>query len=190
MQLQLENIPYRAYIVLDPEDLAEYQTALRFGIFPAVDHFNVGDIFSTPWGFVKDMQEAFCVKGMSYKDLLEMYLDYDLCKPERAYTLGIFHVQEVLQWTREQIELVNRAEKARLTGEKLTAAEVNAGINQLEVFRTFPQTDALALGDPLKYEEVRHKLRYSDAFLKLSLSTAVQAYRKRLNDIVNSQQKH
>lgn len=183
--MKLPNLPFKEYITLDMDSLAVYRAALRLGKFPGVDHFEAGDIFETPWGFVKDMQELISVSGLTYKDFIEAYLDYEFIKPERAYNLGIFSLQECIAWTVKQIEQINLVERAKLSQGHLSSAELQAGIEDLKIFRTFPQTDSLAGGDPLKYEEVRRKLKYRDAFLKLSYDTAIRSYHKKLREILN-----
>lgn len=183
--LKLENISFKEYVTLPVEDLRFYSDALRLGKFPGVDHFKVKNLFNQPWGFVKDMQEAMCVKGLRYSEFIDIHVEYGIIDPEQAYNMGIFHLQECVKWLSGKMEQINRAEKMRLTQSHVTAAEVNAGIDKLSVYRTFPQTDSLACGDPLKYDEVKKKLLYKHGFLKLAYDTSMREYHKKLYEILH-----
>jgi hypothetical protein len=66
--------------------------------------------------------------------------------------------------------------------------EISAGINKLDVFGEFKTIDALAGGDPLKYEMILF-LDYEVVFKKLCLNKAINEYQKRLRHILNPESK-
>lgn len=183
--MKLENKPYREFITMTGDDLELYSIALKRGKFPPVDHFGVGDLFSMPWGYVKDMQEAIIYEGLSYKALTEAIDEYKIAPANKVYRMGIFHLKEFAEHLTQKIEVISNIESQKLSVATISAEEYSAGIENFNVYRSFPQKNSLAGGDPLKYEAVK-QLKYYDCFLKLCYEAEVAAYRRELSKLMKN----
>ena len=135
------------------------------------------DMLEWEWARVKQIQDIVCKKKITYDEMIEAVMIGSMMTEEeinKKYWYEVFHFYNFIL---KELAKINELEK-QLVYEP-DVKELNAGIEDYNVFGWFCTIDRLAGGDPLKYEAVG-KLKYADIFAKLKLNNLDIAYQRRL----------
>lgn len=172
--LKVENISIEEYLNL--EDKSEFHWLMNYAkpYRTAEDLYDIGDVKSLSFGFIKDYQSEF-VKGMSFVTQLNLTTDVlGIDKDDK-----LINVCRGLTYLDSEIVKIAEMESAQLQFSP-SGKEISAGIDSFNKFGAYSQFRKLAGGDITKIEKVR-EMSYYSCFVELLYLNTEASYQKRLN---------
>ncbi len=188
MKRYIEHIKLKDYFQLkDADKMDAINVRLKIGEFKKVDHFKTGGHKKATFGFIKLLQFKMG-KGLYTWELFVKSLAEE-CKIDQDEILNtsVYFCKEQIEYLINDIKDVNKLESSNLVGfQDIDSTE--AGIEDFNKYGNFIQIDALAKGDPLKYDEIE-KQPYMRMFTKLMLDSERAEYNRKLQRIKNRKAK-
>jgi hypothetical protein len=173
--MKIKELTFLQFAELNEAERAEYQE-----ICLNCNRYNI-DCKELTFGQVKDLQHELSQGAATFATIREVLKIYglDIEAIPVHVSLGMF--RGICDSIREISELEANNLAGRQDPEVAEAIQIVGGF---EAFETFPQLDALAGGDPTKYEAVR-SLPYNDCFAKLYYDKKVTDFQTEITKIRN-----
>jgi len=190
--IELSNITFDEYICKEDRTIYDFAIKYAYCFREPKDLFNVGPFTKLPFGLIKDMQQdmsndLYWLKDEQHEMGLVDYMVLITGREIKTFCkLSMLDIIQFKNFIVKEIEQISKVESIVLHYEP-SDKEIAAGIEKLNVFGVYNQLLSVALGDPLKIEQVR-KMKYEDAFVFLCNQKIKSDYEIRLMELNRKQE--
>ena len=178
---EIDNISFKQYLELEDKYTYNYVATYSPVLNTAKDVFKIGPFNELTFGQVKDAQYKF-EKGVGFENMLNFVAELLKVNIKTLAKNKFFDICKARRFIEVQLDRISKLEAQLYC--QVTPIDEAAGIDKLAKFGRMIQIDALAGGDPLKYDAVEN-LPYEIGFAKLLLDKEREEYQVEKNRLVN-----
>ena len=144
--------------------------------------YEVPELMTFAWGKIKEWQRLFNTKQFDSEDLVRLFTEFTGKKQEEIEKLLAINFFYQIKWILGELEKLSLKEISNLSVQ-LTPEEIEAGFEDMNKFGYKATTDALALGNVLKWDEIEAE-PYHKIFTKLLIQKTKAEIDKKYSKIL------